>query len=510
MPIRCSVYAKLAPPFAPRPTRLADARFGEVEKRKEENCLGNGKTETTHHWTSTDNNIGSYIQDRKDIPKVTCKKEHTQACYHYRSVISRHQATKDMTEWTCQETTTSHKSGWGHDGTATDVWGQTAVLGRPPNKKNKWQHWFPWANGFVYREPVLDAQGSPELDRNGKPKFKGCNRDEFPPRYFWPGDKPKPPSNMNQWVRFIPEDQNRGAGQLWNGFANNNAASTTVKAGKTQTWILSSNVKSGNLRTSTEKGQGKDTTIHSTVSISTLRAIFSIADFDGLKPYPADGLDENPCYPKDLTDDPGWALLTNDPWYDDPGHEDFKKEATNYIKVPDLQRVRDAQPDPKRAVISYADVQAILEVLKAVKSEQSLIKNYVGDDDGRIPLAYWGVLPGLPALSPSPKRSLAMVAEASPNNTHNCQECRGRMGERGDSQDTLDGLSREELSELIERYLELVRRAEEDDVGNRLLSPHEVMVHPTPAGQGEPKATVALAMSRAMEHVPRETTISGL
>lgn len=28
-----------------------------------------------------------------------------------------------------------------------------------------------------------------------------------------------------------------------------------------------------------------------------------------------DGLTDNPCWPRTLTDDPGFALLTNDPWY---------------------------------------------------------------------------------------------------------------------------------------------------------------------------------------------------
>lgn len=27
---------------------------------------------------------------------------------------------------------------------------------------------------------------------NGKAAIKGCDRDEFPPRYFWPGDSKAP------------------------------------------------------------------------------------------------------------------------------------------------------------------------------------------------------------------------------------------------------------------------------------------------------------------------------
>lgn len=69
-------------PYVPEEKRLV-GKFGEVEKRITEECE-NGKTVTVHHWTSTDPAIGHYIQDRKDMAKVTCKAAHTQACYHYR------------------------------------------------------------------------------------------------------------------------------------------------------------------------------------------------------------------------------------------------------------------------------------------------------------------------------------------------------------------------------------------------------------------------------------------
>lgn len=34
--------------------------------------------------------------------------------------------------------------------------------------------------------------GKVKLDGAGKEMFKGCDRDEFPPRYFWPGDTKAP------------------------------------------------------------------------------------------------------------------------------------------------------------------------------------------------------------------------------------------------------------------------------------------------------------------------------
>lgn len=105
-----------------------------------------------------------------------------------------------MTEWTCQQTATSWKDAkgkksWGKDGSATDIWGATALASIPGTSgrtaKNTWQHWFPWANGYVYRENVME-NGKVKLDKKNKEMFKGCDRDEFPPRYFWPGDSKAP------------------------------------------------------------------------------------------------------------------------------------------------------------------------------------------------------------------------------------------------------------------------------------------------------------------------------
>lgn len=73
-------------PYQPEPTRLVK-KFGDVEERKEEEC-NNGQTTTIVHRTTTELTIGYYVQDRKDMPKVVCKKEHTQACYHYRYAMT--------------------------------------------------------------------------------------------------------------------------------------------------------------------------------------------------------------------------------------------------------------------------------------------------------------------------------------------------------------------------------------------------------------------------------------
>ena len=81
------------------------------------------------------------------------------------------------------------------------------------------QHNWAWANGFV------ELTTSIKVVKN-KPKTitHGCDRDEWPPRYFWPGDDVATLNGRSQRIRLVPDDDNRKAGQIWNQFCNDNAA----------------------------------------------------------------------------------------------------------------------------------------------------------------------------------------------------------------------------------------------------------------------------------------------
>lgn len=167
--------------------RAAARKDGLIERK-----LGDPMSEevvcndaTTVHSTITEGPIGSYTLE---IPK-TCCKDWTQACYHYRSVMSVFTQNTDMVRWTCQATPGSSK-----DGTATARWGSTAIF---PIGGKKDQHWFPWVNGFI-----------PESDSR-----TGCERDEWPPRFFWPGDAVAAQKKMEQRVRLIPASNNGDAGR---------------------------------------------------------------------------------------------------------------------------------------------------------------------------------------------------------------------------------------------------------------------------------------------------------
>ncbi|KAI0007475.1 hypothetical protein F4779DRAFT_629121 [Xylariaceae sp. FL0662B] len=510
-------------PYRPEPTRLVK-KFGDIEERKEEEC-NNGKTTTTVHRTTTEPAIGHYVQDRKDMPKVVCKKEHTQACYHYRSVMSRWAKTRSMTEWTCQQTATSWVNnakgtkGWGHDGVATESWGSTALAKIPGTSGRKvkvsWQHWFPWANGYVYRDNIME-NGKVKLDKDGKEMFKGCDRDEFPPRYFWPGDD-KAPKDMRQWVRFLPEEENRGAGGLWGGFCNDhNAASTTKPKNKPEeTYVISAHLKSDKAKTREEHPKGKDKTIHSTVKVSTQRAIFSISEFEGLKAGD-DGLKENPCYPKDLIDDPGWALLTDDEWYKE--HPASAKNVGNYRKAPSKAVVDAAKAKVEAArkkgekldTMDALDLKGMMKRVK-VEKEKNMWKKWVGTGDGQIPEELWGVLPTIPKFPKPKKRSFVEVAAA--NDTLSLEDRDADDLDWDGHEDDIDHLDDEELQQWLEDYEELTRRMYEDDedeVESR-TTPPEVPAEPTPVLRGErdlvDQPTPAMVGSNASGGMPRPTGV---
>ncbi|KAK8061069.1 hypothetical protein PG997_015290 [Apiospora hydei] len=477
-----SCKVKRAPePYVPPPKRKVN-KFDEEERRTTEECIG-GKDQDVVHITRTHSDIGYYIQERKDIPKIVCRKEHTQACYHYRSVMSRYSNTKDMTEWTCQQTATSHAKGWGNDGTATNSWGVTALVAMPGSRaKMRGQHWFPWANGFIYHERAME-NGQQKLGADKKPVWKGCERDEFPPRYFWPGDD-KAPKHMRQLVRLLPDDQNKGAGQLWNGFCNdNNAASTRKYQQNADTYVVSAHLKSVKGEEEQEVEKGTTTSI-TTVTVSTLRAIFSISEFEGLKPEPYDGLEENQCYPRDLIDDPGWALLTDDEWYKSEGLQHAPRTA-DYRRSPtkaqvDAAKARIAADTNRKGKLEALDDISLVELTKkfTLKDEAKLWKKLVGNGDGQIPIELWGVLPSLPPF-PKPagvtrkKRhgvSLDDVDVASPHNGTLALEDRDTNADLdGDDHEVdLDSLTDEELEQWLAQYEEVARRmyvlAEEEEL----------------------------------------------
>lgn len=126
-----------------------------------------------------------------------------------------------------------------------------------------------------------------------------CQADEYPPAAFNQGNLVP-----QQYIRFNPGSQNGGAGSIFHltfcQFDNNGK----LPEDRLNAHYVSTRVVGG-LRRSV---------YHYTARTTRRRVVI---DFDA-NVVAADGvagLHDNPCWPENLVEDPGFALLTNDPYY---------------------------------------------------------------------------------------------------------------------------------------------------------------------------------------------------
>ncbi|KAK8095063.1 hypothetical protein PG997_001748 [Apiospora hydei] len=133
-------------------------------------------TEDKPTTTTTDNpSTTSSTTDSDACKKV--EKRARPGC----SVMQIHAATQSMTEFACAETRSGYRlPGNGNlKATALDRWGSTAIATRKGNN----QHYWPWAQGWILRKDEEKTGGL-------------CERDEWPPALFWPGDNYANRNNM--------------------------------------------------------------------------------------------------------------------------------------------------------------------------------------------------------------------------------------------------------------------------------------------------------------------------
>ncbi|KAL0935697.1 chitinase [Colletotrichum truncatum] len=228
--------------------------------------------------------VTTKVETFMTTPDVTCSETWSQACYHYSSVMSVHSNTPDMVRWTCWKTASSTS------GKATNDWGSFGSQKRKLPKTA--QHHWDWAV-----EWTEEAR---------------CDRDEWPPRNFWPKAKRMQPGQI---IRLLPADQNESAGTMWRQFCATYDEYKTKTNGKTE-------VRDG-ARTTTDKKVEKKvdkgtTTYITSVGVKVPNAVFEIKHWDHTKitSLRDDGLWDNPCWPSALLpNDPGFVLLTDDPWY---------------------------------------------------------------------------------------------------------------------------------------------------------------------------------------------------
>jgi chitinase len=137
-----------------------------------------------------------------------------------------------------------------------------------------------------------------------------CQADEYPPAAFWQGRK-----SPKQFIRFAPGGQNGGAGSMF-------------KIEKTCKYLANGQLP---ISRKNEKYVG-DRVIGNLVrqvtqytAVTTIRKV--VIDFDNdVQNLDGDwGLEANPCWPKKLLHDPGFALLLTDPYY--AGSRDAQKYA---------------------------------------------------------------------------------------------------------------------------------------------------------------------------------------
>ncbi|KAK4442307.1 hypothetical protein QBC34DRAFT_363987 [Podospora aff. communis PSN243] len=434
---------------------LVEAKLGEDMTSEECN---NGVM--TVHITSTQKKIGSYLTT---IGKA-CRQDWTQACYHYRSVMSVHTATESMHRWTCHATKGTSKAGQ-----TTEHWGALAI------NTMKGQHWFPWMNGFIARSP----------------KGKVCEKDEWPPRYFWPGDKEALKRNMKQRVRLLPQNENGGAGSMWAHFCEDNNAQT-VKNKPGTTYVNPSFIQTVKSESKQEVNKGT-TTIKSTVSVDTAHAVFTITDFQGIDLNDKlHGLKENPCWPKALAgDDPGFVLLTDDEYYATQPPS-VQARRLLYKGYPDLAELVKAVGGANHALDAAYNPPYQGDQTSSIDQavyEATFIKHKNLKKPQPIPDMYLWLLPGMPRPAGTPPDVRQRLPAWNETDWEALEEV----------------YDEDEVRRWMEEYyMEMVRRSYYESPN--VVAPETEAVA-TPAGQGGPTAmaTATVVGSDFSGMLPRET-----
>lgn len=116
-----------------------------------------------------------------------------------------------------------------------------------------------------------------------------CERDEYPPIRFQAKD---PALQYTQWMRVLPKDDNQGAGKLWQGKCGKAHSSKKTEGGPI------------NNRVCTEIASTEYTVTAFSLKFTNTGAS-------------SGQLVSDPCLPTLITDDIGFALMTQDKWYGD-------------------------------------------------------------------------------------------------------------------------------------------------------------------------------------------------
>lgn len=216
--------------------------------------------------------------------------QYPQACYHYSSVAQRS---------TYSRATCSNQDQGRIDRPLPRSWN------RGHRSYRKW-------NKYIARSYVNPKHGPIELE---------CQRDEWPPAYFQQG-------RADGWVRFLPGAENGGAANDgrggWKGICKFPPEKTVANQGGPI-----ADMGSYYLMTSYES---------TVVTLNVMSYTWENVNPPAGDP---DGLGANVCRPSVLTNDVGYALLTDNPWY-------LGRPPTTYTMDPGSLTVGVSQPQYRR------------------------------------------------------------------------------------------------------------------------------------------------------------------
>ncbi|KAL7936765.1 hypothetical protein V8C35DRAFT_296407 [Trichoderma chlorosporum] len=238
-----------------------------------QSCVKDKTTTTEYIITSL-----SYAANAKPTQVAKhCDAAWAQACYHYSSAA---QVNRQWETLTCPQeaASTSHRQ----TASATLIWSA--------------QH-----------------SGAGWKDANAPGRTWGkCDRDEYPPAYFLSDTDPAflnaGRNSKGQLVRYLPDQQNQRAGQMWKG-----ACFGTAVRAMSDRDVMDSVAKAPASKKSYVKNGDLEQTM-AAVAVD-VRPEFTISSW-GQPASPDAGLSANPCWPKGIAAaDPGFALLTFDPYY---------------------------------------------------------------------------------------------------------------------------------------------------------------------------------------------------
>nr|POE65199.1 killer toxin subunits alpha/beta [Quercus suber] len=165
-----------------------------------------------------------------------------------------------------------------------------------------------WIKGWTQLPPANNPAGQEDT----------CDRDEWPPLYFWRTRL------GGQWIRLLSTNQNRGVSNSGgSGWADICASGGTLST------------------TSTETERHTPCATHGPSETEHVKWPALSYTFTNMPGYPDDGLTRNFCWPRTLTNDPGFALFTHDSWY----------TATNNVGAPNYISAAYARP-PSGAILA--------------------------------------------------------------------------------------------------------------------------------------------------------------